>query len=227
MPGPEPFDDWRMSRADLPRYVEWVLEARERSAPFPVRLGLECDFIAGQEAWIEELAAAGPVGLPHRQRALPRAGLGRGQPQAPRPVHGVGDGGRGNLGPVLARLRTLRGQRVVRFRGAPGPREEVRPPSAGRPAPLLRADDCRRRRQRHGHRSEHGGVAQAGGRTVPSAEFLALAHAAGVPVVINSDAHAPGEVGQDFDRAVEAVRAAGYTQTARFAGRRREQVPLG
>jgi histidinol-phosphatase (PHP family) len=37
--------------------------------------------------------------------------------------------------------------------------------------------------------------------------------------VINSDAHAPTEVGRDFDVAVKAVRAAGYTETARFAQR--------
>ncbi len=60
MPGPEPFDDWRMRRDELPRYVDMVLDAREKAAPFPVRLGLECDFIAGHEDWIEELAGLAP-----------------------------------------------------------------------------------------------------------------------------------------------------------------------
>ena len=60
MPGPEPFDDWRMLRSDLPLYVERVLAARADAAPFPVRLGLECEFIAGTEAWIEELANLAP-----------------------------------------------------------------------------------------------------------------------------------------------------------------------
>ena len=53
-----------------------------------------------------------------------------------------------------------------------------------------------------------------------------MAREAGVPVVINSDAHAPEEVGQDFGRAAGAVRAAGYTETARFAGRARRMLPL-
>ncbi len=34
----------------------------------------------------------------------------------------------------------------------------------------------------------------------PALDFLKLARQAGVPLVINSDAHAPGQVGMDFDR---------------------------
>jgi histidinol-phosphatase (PHP family) len=60
MPGPEPFDEWRMTRAELPRYLDLVAETAQAAAPFPVRLGLECDFIAGQESWIEELAGRAP-----------------------------------------------------------------------------------------------------------------------------------------------------------------------
>ena len=52
------------------------------------------------------------------------------------------------------------------------------------------------------------------------------AHAAGIPIVINSDAHDPGEVGRDFDQAVRAAKAAGYTQVCRFARRQRTLVPL-
>jgi len=50
------FDDWRMAIGDLPRYLEIVQEARELCPALTIRLGLECDFIAGQEKWIEKLA---------------------------------------------------------------------------------------------------------------------------------------------------------------------------
>ena len=53
-PMPEQFDAWRMSMEDLPQYFEMVEGAR--STGFPVRLGLECDFVDGYEAWIEKLA---------------------------------------------------------------------------------------------------------------------------------------------------------------------------
>ena len=53
-----------------------------------------------------------------------------------------------------------------------------------------------------------------------------MMRAADIPVVISSDAHAPGEVGRDFDQAAAAVRAAGYAHTVRFAGRVRRLEPL-
>ena len=60
----------------------------------------------------------------------------------------------------------------------------------------------------------------------PAQEFLDMAFSAGVPIVISSDSHAPGEVGIHFDQALAAVRAAGYRSTVRFKGRQRFEVPL-
>ena len=55
-PMAEHFDDWRMLREDLPRYLEEVAKARAEYPQLPIRIGLECDFLAGREGWIEELA---------------------------------------------------------------------------------------------------------------------------------------------------------------------------
>jgi histidinol-phosphatase (PHP family) len=52
-------------------------------------------------------------------------------------------------------------------------------------------------------------------------EFLELARAAGVPLVISSDAHAPSEIGRDFSRAIEIARSAGYDELATFVGGKR------
>ena len=51
-PMPEKFDDWRMDLADFPTYLQLIEEAREENPDFPIRLGLECDFIPGREAWV-------------------------------------------------------------------------------------------------------------------------------------------------------------------------------
>ena len=51
--------------------------------------------------------------------------------------------------------------------------------------------------------------------------FLSLARQAGIPLVIGSDAHAPEEVGEGFDRAIAAAKDAGYSQLARFKQRER------
>jgi histidinol-phosphatase (PHP family) len=50
----------------------------------------------------------------------------------------------------------------------------------------------------------------------PAVEFLELARAAGIPLVISSDAHAPAEVGRDFSRAIGIARAAGYDEVVKF-----------
>ena len=55
---PEPFDDWRMLSAEMPLYLQWIDRAEAAAAGrIPVRRGLECDWFAGCERWIESLAA--------------------------------------------------------------------------------------------------------------------------------------------------------------------------
>ncbi|BEU87250.1 histidinol phosphate phosphatase domain-containing protein [Selenomonas sp. TAMA-11512] len=60
----------------------------------------------------------------------------------------------------------------------------------------------------------------------PYGDFMRLAHEAGLPVTINSDAHRPTDSGAYHDMAVEYVRDFGYTETVRFTKRKREIVPL-
>ena len=47
----------------------------------------------------------------------------------------------------------------------------------------------------------------------PSADFLAILHDTGVPVMINSDAHRGQDLDCAFDRAAAAAKRAGYTET--------------
>jgi len=55
----------------------------------------------------------------------------------------------------------------------------------------------------------------------------ALLAATGAPITIASDAHVPALVGEDFDRALELARTAGYETVTVFDGRRARQEPLG
>ena len=61
----------------------------------------------------------------------------------------------------------------------------------------------------------------------PDPDWLARFHAAGVPVTLASDAHAPEDVARDYPTAVAALRGAGYETITRFAGREPSQVALG
>jgi histidinol-phosphatase (PHP family) len=53
-----------------------------------------------------------------------------------------------------------------------------------------------------------------------------LACSAGIGLVISSDAHAPGEVGREFSRAIDLAKAAGYRETILFDRRERRSEAL-
>jgi len=55
----------------------------------------------------------------------------------------------------------------------------------------------------------------------PSLRYLQEANRRKIPLVINSDGHAPSEVTRHFVRAEELARAAGYSELIRFEQRRR------
>jgi histidinol-phosphatase (PHP family) len=64
------------------------------------------------------------------------------------------------------------------------------------------------------------------GEAYPAPPFLDACHRAGVPTLINSDAHTPEDVGKDFDRAAAIARGIGYTEVATFSARTRTMVAL-
>ena len=56
------------------------------------------------------------------------------------------------------------------------------------------------------------GLRKPVGEIYPSAILLEAYYTQGVPIVFGSDAHAPKEVGQDFDQALLFARQTGYTE---------------
>ena len=226
MPGLEPVDDWRMSRDDLPRYVDMILAAREAAAPFPVRLGLECDFIPGQESWIEQLARLAPwdyfIGSVHY--------LAPGwDVDNPKWI------GRFTASETaVEEIWTLYWRAYERCVSS-GLFDFVAHPDLPKKFGFRPAGDLRRYYEptisaaaRHDVAMEisTAGLHKPVGELYPSSELLEMMHAANIPVVVSSDAHAPGEVGRDFDQAVAAARTVGYTHTVRLAGRVRHLEPL-
>lgn len=225
MDGPEPFDEWRMRRADLPRYFEMVAEARALS-PIPVRLGLECDFIAGHEAWLDELAGLADwdylIGSTH----YIEPGF---DVDSPRHVNRYIRTPHATEEIWTAYWTAFRAMAVSgRFDFLAHP--DLPKKFGHRPSGDLRRfyEPAIEAIARAGAALEisTAGLHKPVAELYPSDEFLRLAHAAGIPVVINSDAHDPSEVGRDFDRAVAAARAAGYAEVCRFERRQRVLVPL-
>ncbi len=61
----------------------------------------------------------------------------------------------------------------------------------------------------------------------PAQPLLERYYARGVPIVISSDAHEPVHVGFAFDQAVQAAVDAGYSEVMDIKGRDRRAVPIG
>ncbi len=230
-PLPEPFDDWRMLREELPEYLAAVEAARAAHPALPIRLGLEVDYFAeeagpGGEAWIRELSAAAPwdylIGSVHY---LPGGwdvdnpkwlGLGRWDEQ---PVEEVW---RAYFDAYEKCLRSG----LFDFHAHPDLVKKFghRPPGDLRrfyePVVQAVADT--------GALLEinTAGWRNSAGEQYPSRAFLELLASTGTPILISSDAHRPGDVGRDFERALALAWECGFRKTVRFQQRERREVPL-
>ena len=61
----------------------------------------------------------------------------------------------------------------------------------------------------------------------PAPRFLEMTLEAGLPVALSSDAHVPGDVGRDYDRALELLESLGVRELAVFSNRERRLEPIG
>jgi histidinol-phosphatase (PHP family) len=65
------------------------------------------------------------------------------------------------------------------------------------------------------------------GELYPAGTFVEMCLDAGARFALSSDAHRPGDVGRDYDRAVETMRDWGIDEIAVFEGRERRMESLG
>jgi histidinol-phosphatase (PHP family) len=223
-PMSRPFDDWRMDIGDLPRYFEMVEEARAQVPELPIRLGLECDFLPGQEDWIHQLSTMADwdylIGSVHYLTpdwAVDNpAYVGRYHEYPPEELwtlywSAAEKSARSGLFDFIAHPD------LVKIFGA---RPEGDLSRYYEPVIAALADTG------GAFEINTAGLRKPVHEIYPAPGFLKLARAAGVPLVINSDAHMPGQVGMDFEAGRALAREAGYTTSLRFIGRKRMEVPL-
>ena len=70
------------------------------------------------------------------------------------------------------------------------------------------------------------GLRKPVGEVYPSRELLQMFHRRGVPIVLSSDAHAADEVAAGYETSVPLVKSVGYTEVATFTARERGSLPL-
>jgi histidinol-phosphatase (PHP family) len=223
-PMPQLFDDWRMLDREFPRYLEAVEEARTTCPALPIRLGLEVDWLEGGQAWMESLTQRAPwdylIGSVHY--------LGDWNFDNPAEVarfshYGVeeawdrywllfGQAARSGFFDIMAHPDL-----VKKFKHLPpGDLYRYYEPAVQACVEAKVAIEI-----------NTAGLFKPVAEMYPAPEFLSLAAAAGVPLTINSDAHAPEEVGRAFPEALALAETCGFTELARFEHRQRRHVPLG
>ncbi len=223
-PMPKPFDDWRMLIEELPQYLESVAQARAEFPQLNIKLGLECDYLPGQEKWIEQLAGMAEwdylIGSVHY---LP-AGWEVDNPKyLSRHTH--------RAAPEMWDEYWKTYVSCIRS----GLFDFVAHPDLPKKFGVRPDGDLRRYYDPAIEALAESGIAYeintAGLRKecaeqYPAVQFIELAREAGIPLLINSDAHKPEEVAAGFDIALALAKAAGYSSTARFHRRKRSLVPL-
>ncbi|MFB5085564.1 histidinol-phosphatase [Symbiobacterium thermophilum] len=212
-----------MAMEELEAYVSDVLRLRERYPEIPIRLGLEADFIPGHEEELVRLLEPYPwdyvIGSVHF--------LDDWNFDHPDLVHRYAEwdidvlydrffaleraAAESGLFDILAHIDLIKkfGHR---------PRRDQSEAYAALADAIARSGVA--------IELSTAGLRKPVGEYYPAPALLKACCARGIPVVISSDAHAPEEVGWGFAEARALALEVGFTHTARFAGRRRQMVPL-
>jgi len=216
---PEPFDDWRMLERQLPDYFDWVQRARnEAGDQLPIRVGLECDWLDGCEAWIENLAHQHNwdylIGSVHYLSDWDFDNPAWLKKWAETDIDAAWDTyWKTYTDMVKSGLFDILGHPDLIKKFGYSPKGDLR--RYYEPViETIASSGCVIEINTAGW---HKPCAEA----YPTPEFLKLANAAGIPLIISSDAHAPEEVARDFPQAISISKQAGYTETALFNQRQR------
>jgi histidinol-phosphatase (PHP family) len=205
---------------DLAAYCEFVRAT-------PLRLGIECDFVAGAEdrtaSLLERHDFDYVVGSVH----FISGGMvdhedydvwqGHGDPDAvwARYFETVAESARSGLFDVIAHPDLVK----VWGRGRPRPERDPRffyEPAVEAIAAAGTAVEI-----------STAGLRKPVGEIYPDPAFAAMCAEAGIPFALSSDAHLPEQVGFGYDRALEMLEALGVERICVFERRRRALEPLG
>jgi histidinol-phosphatase (PHP family) len=215
---------WEEQAVDsLDGYVEFLLAMRE--AGYPVKVGVEADYVPGREEELAGLLQSRPfdyvIGSVHfiADRAVDHEDYDAWRASAPDAVwreyfDAVGRAAASGLFDVLAHLDLVK----VWGAGRPAPPEPLETYYQPAVARIREADVA--------IEVSTAGLRKPVGELYPSSQLLRMCAEAGKPFSLSSDAHVPEDVGYAYDRAVATLREAGVTELAVFdqRGRRLEEI---
>ncbi len=213
---------WRDSaRDDLDAYCAWVREETD------LKLGIEADFVPGREdrmgTLLERREWDYVVGSVHflRDAAVDHEGYDVWERSSDpervwsRYFETLGEAARSGLFDILAHPDLVKVWGPER----PRPRGDLR-------RFYERAMDGIAE-SRIAVEVSTAGLRKPVGEIYPAREFLALCVEAGCPVALSSDAHAPGDLGADYEQALELLDGLGVSELCVFEKRERRLAPIG
>jgi len=212
-----------MEECELPGYVDQVLGMRRSCLPFSIRLGVEVDYVRGQEEKVREILAAYPfdyvVGSVHYIDGWDFDAPDQAEEYRNR-----------DIDQVYVRYFELLCQAAES-----GLFDIMAHPDLVKKfgyRPRMNLDGLYRRVARAFARAgvcvevNTAGLRVPAGEIYPAPGFLRICREEGVPATVGSDAHAPDLVGYGFDRAATVLRNAGYSSVNMFSGRWRTEIRL-
>ena len=214
--------EYSMSRARLAKYIENV-QTLKKSVDFPVKLGLEVDFVPDLQselAEFEELKSFDYIiGSVH---FIDNWGF-----DSPRQVAEYQKWNIDELYRVYfslvqrcaeSRLFNIIGHADLIKKFGHKPKSDLTAVYSETVEIIKENDLC--------VEVNTGGLRMPCKEIYPSRTFLEMCFEKGIPITLGSDAHCPEDVGRDFDQASKLVRAIGFEKTTRFTQRKPELVDL-
>jgi histidinol-phosphatase (PHP family) len=218
------FDDWRMRFDQLDEYVENVRKAQKAFPQLTIKLSLEVDYLPGHEEWIRELAMRHPwdylIGS----------------------VHYVSDSWAIDNPSKLSEWKHRDAYEVwsayferLTMAADAGLFEIIGHADLPKKFRIYPEKDCTSlfdrflttvARRDIAIELNTAGLRKDCKEIYPSKQIIRMAKERNVAITFGSDAHAPGEVGMDFSRAIELARSVGHTHWRRFKKRKFESVRL-
>lgn len=212
-----------MSHEDLPVYVEQVQELQRKHADYPIRLGIEADYIVPHVDDLTRLLAGYEFDYVYGSvHFIGGWGIDQSRFKFEFERRDINDVYEMYFNLVMEAARTglfdvMTHLDVVKKYGH-RPTKDMSP-LYNRVAETLA-------RSRVAIELNSSGLRKPVGEIYPSLEILTIMHDHGVPITFGSDSHKPAQVGQDFDKLLSHAREAGYTDFVGFAGRELIPRPL-
>ncbi len=218
------FDEWRMNFDRLGEYVDKVRQAQKDFPRLTIRLAMEVDYLPGQEEWIRALATLHPwdyfIGSVHyvsdSWAVDSPSQLSEWKNRDVWEVWSI----------YFERLTMAAETGLFEIIGhADLPKKFGHKPDRDC-TPLYEKFLNAAKKHNCALDVNTAGLRKDCKEIYPNRQLLELAFKKGVPITFGSDAHAPEEVGMNFNEAIQWVRSVGYAECLTFNRRKRETIPF-